>query len=183
MTKSPVSNAHDNTLERRPATIGAVSTTGTGLAEGVGVLPRSVVDPKGGRGRQKNILVVTTVDGSGDLLRQYVSPLDTIKVVVPAVRQGFLDWLANDEGAFSHAEESAAETAELLPGQADSASAGEADVALAIRDALATFAADEIILAVRSDEDAGFVESMATEDTPLRSIDGIPVRCVIVAEP
>jgi hypothetical protein len=146
-------------------------------------LARSVIDPRPGRERGRNLLVVSTVEGSGELLRQHVSPADTIEVVVPVVRQGFLDWLANDESAYAHAEEVAAEAADQLPGHSVGSSAGEADVVLAIRDALATFAADEIILAVRSDEDAGFVESMATKDTPRRSIDGIPVRCILVNEP
>ena len=113
---------------------------------------------------------------------QYTNPDDTIKIVVPAVRQGFLDWLANDQEAFVHAEEVAAETAAALPGHAVGSSAGEADVALAIRDALATFAADEIIVAVRNDDDAGIVESMATKNAPHRSVEGVPVRCVVVSQ-
>ena len=146
-------------------------------------MPRSVVDPKGG-GREggRNILVVTTVERPGERLHRHIGPDDLVKVVVPAVHQGFLDWLANDQGAFAHAEEIAAETAEQLPGHAVRSSAGEADVELAIRDALATFAADEIIVAVRSDDDAGRVESMATADTPRRSVDGIPVRLVVADE-
>ena len=145
--------------------------------------PRSIVDPKGGRDRGRRILVVSTVENAGDKLGQYTNPDDTIKIVVPAVRQGFLDWLANDQEAFAHAEHVAAATAATLPGHVVRASAGEADVALAIRDALATFAADEIIVAIRSDEDAGIVESIATKDAPHRSVDGIPVRCIVISEP
>lgn len=144
--------------------------------------PRSIVDPKGGRDRGRRILVVSTVENAGDKLSQYTNPDDTIKIVVPAVRQGFLDWLANDQEAFAHAEEVAAETAAALPGHAVGSSAGEADVALAIRDALATFAADEIIVAVRNDDDAGIVESMATKNAPHRSVEGVPVRCVVVSQ-
>jgi hypothetical protein len=55
--------------------------------------------------------------------------------VVPVVRQGVLDWLANDQRAFSHAEEVAERTAEQLPGDTMEAVAGEAKVELAIRDA------------------------------------------------
>lgn len=142
-------------------------------------LPRSIVDPKGGRDRGRKILIVSTVENAGEKLSRYTSPDDTIKVVVPAVRQGFLDWLANDQEAFAHAEEVAAETAAALPGHAVRSSAGEADVALAIRDALATFAADEIIVVIRDDDDAGIVESMATRDTPHRSVEGVPVRCIV----
>ncbi len=173
MTSIPVPNAHD---------------TSPGSE---GFLPRSITDPKGGRkhgdqgdrGPGRKILVLSTVEDAGDELGRYVGPDDTIEVVVPVVRQSFLDWLANDEAAFAHAEEVADETAATLSGHSVRSSAGEADVALAIRDALATFAADEIIVAIRSDEDAGFVESMASKDTPRRNIDGIPVRCIVVAEP
>ncbi|WP_411277693.1 hypothetical protein [Gaiella sp.] len=138
--------------------------------------------PEGARDSSRRILVLSTVENAGDKLGQHTGPDDTIKVVVPAVRQGFLDWLANDQEAFAHAEEVAAETAAALPGHAVSSSAGEADVALAIRDALATFAADEIIVAVRSDDDAGIVEQMATKDAPHRSVEGVPIRFIIVNE-
>ena len=37
------------------------------------------------------------------ILRSHLDEKDTLKLVVPVVRQGFLDWLANDEGAFSEA--------------------------------------------------------------------------------
>ncbi len=145
-------------------------------------LPRSITDPKGGRDHGRKLLVLSTVENAGDELSRYTDPADTIKVVVPAVRQGFLDWLANDQDAFAHAEEVAAATAAALPGHAVRSSAGEADVALAIRDALATFAADEIIVAIRNDDDAGIVESMATKNAPHRSVDGIPVRCIVISD-
>ena len=116
------------------------------------------------------------------VLSGYINPSDTVKVVVPAVRQGLLDWLANDQKAFARAEEVAVETAAALPGHAVRPSAGEADIDLAIRDALATFAADEIIVAVRSDDEAGIVESMATRNAPQRSVEGVPVRCIVVNE-
>ena len=91
-----------------------------------------------------------------------------------------LDWLANDEKAFSEAREEAERTADALPGETVEARAGEADLELAIRDALATFPADEILVAVRTEEDAGTVEAAATRDLG-RSVDGIPVRRVVVS--
>jgi len=141
-----------------------------------------LADPEGGRGPGRRILVVSTVEHAGDTLGQYTNPEDTIMIVVPAVRQSFLDWLANDQKAFAHAEEVAAETAATLPGHAVDSSAGEADVALAIRDALATFAADEIIVAIRNEDDEGIVEAMATKNAPHRSVEGVPVRFITVGE-
>ena len=129
----------------------------------------------------KNILVISTVEHADDVLRAQVGEAETIKVVVPVVRQGVLDWLANDQAAFGHAEQVA--TAEQLDGETVDAIAGEADVGLAIRDALATFQADEIVVAVRPQEEEGFGESSATDTAPQhRLVEGVPVRFVVVGE-
>lgn len=128
-----------------------------------------------------NVLVVSTVEHSEAALRAQVGDADRIKVVVPVVRQGVLDWLASDQRAFTHAERVAEHTAEQLPGETVEAVAGEANVELAIRDALATFAADEIVVAVRPEDEEGLIESKATADTPTRSVDGVPVRLVVIS--
>jgi hypothetical protein len=130
----------------------------------------------------KNVLVVSTVEHADDVLRAHVGEADTIKVVVPVVRQGALDWLANDQKAFSHAEEVAERTADRLPGESVDAAAGEANVGLAIRDALATFPADEIVVAVRPDEEEGLVESIVTDNAPQQRIESVPVRYVVIRE-
>jgi hypothetical protein len=130
----------------------------------------------------KNVLVVSTVEHADDVLRAHVGEADTIKVVVPVVRQGPLDWLANDQKAFGRAEEVAERTAEELPGESVAAVAGEANVGLAIRDALATFPADEIVVAVRPDEEEGLVESIGTESAPQEGLEGVPVRYVVIRD-
>ena len=130
----------------------------------------------------KNVLVVSTVEHADDVLRAHVGEADTIKVVVPVVRQGALDWLANDQKAFGHAEEVAERTAAELPGETVDAVAGEANVGLAIRDALATFPADEIVVAVRPGEEEGLVESIVTDSAPQSRIEGVPVRTVVIGD-
>jgi hypothetical protein len=130
----------------------------------------------------KNVLVVSTVEDAEDVLRSHFEAADTIKVVVPVTGQGILDWLASDEKAFAQAERVAERTAERLPGETAEAVAGEANVGLAIRDALATFPADEVVVAVRPDEEEGLVESIATEDAPQHSIEGVPVRLVVIPD-
>jgi hypothetical protein len=130
----------------------------------------------------KSVLVVSTVEHADDTLRTHFGEDDTIKVVVPVVGQGLLDWLASDQKAFGHAEQVAERTAEGLPGETVDAVAGEANVGLAIRDALATFPADEIVVAVRPDEEEALVESIATEGAPRDSVEGVPVRYVVVRE-
>ena len=130
----------------------------------------------------RNVLIVSTVEHAEDELRAHVGDAETIKVVVPVVRQGVLDWLANDQRAFGRAEQAAERTAEQLPGETVVAAAGEADVGLAIRDALATFPADEIVVAVRPEEEERLVESTATETAPHHAVDGVPVRYVVIRD-
>ena len=130
----------------------------------------------------RNVLVISTVEHADDVLRAYVGDAETIKVVVPVVRQGWLDWLANDQKAFGHAERVAERTAEQLSGDTVDATAGEADVGRAIRDALATFPADEVVIAVRPHEQEGLVESSATKTAPQNSIEGVPVRYAVIGE-
>jgi hypothetical protein len=129
-----------------------------------------------------NLLVVSTVEHAEDVLRSHLEEADKLKVVVPVVRQGVLDWLANDEKAFTHAERIAEGTASQLPGETVEAVAGEADVDLAIRDALATFAADEIVVAVRPGDEQGLIESVATANAPKNTFGGIPVRYLVIRE-
>ena len=139
-----------------------------------------LLDPGYGSVVAKNVLIVSTVERAEDVLRAHVEEADTIKVVVPVVRQGVLDWLANDQRAFGRATDVAEQTAEQLPGETVDASAGEADVGLAVRDALATFPADEIVVAVHPDDEQELIESIATDSAPEHSVDGVPVRYVVI---
>ena len=130
----------------------------------------------------RNVLVVSTVERAEDRLRSVIGEADTVKVVVPVVRQGFLDWLANDEEAFGRAEQVAERTAAGVPGETADAVAGEADVGLAVRDALATFQADEVVVVVRPEEHQRVVESAATANAPQDSVQGVPIRYVVIPE-
>lgn len=130
----------------------------------------------------KRVLVVSTVEHPENLLRSELDESDTVRVIVPIVRQSLLDWLANDQKAFTRAAETAERIADELPGETVAPAAGEDDVGLAIRDALATFPADEIVVAVHPSDQAGLIESKATDTAPTGSLDGIPVRYVVIAE-
>jgi hypothetical protein len=129
-----------------------------------------------------NVLVVSTVEHAEEVLRSQLGNAEKIKVVVPVVRQSALDWLANDQKGFSHAETVADETAAELPGETVEAVAGEADVELAIRDALATFPADEIVVAVHPRAERGLIERLATADAPKGIFDRIPVRFLVIPD-
>jgi hypothetical protein len=130
----------------------------------------------------RNVLVVSTVEHPERALRGQLGDVDELKVIVPVVRQGFFDWLAMDERARSEAEASAERTAEVLPGEVVDARAGEADVSLAIQDALATFPADEILLVTRPEDEAGWLEQGQGEEAE-RTYAGLPLRHVVVSEP
>jgi hypothetical protein len=130
----------------------------------------------------RNVLVVSTVEDAEDALREQLGPdVERIMVVVPVVRQGVLSWLTTDQAAYDRAREQAEHTAEELPVDAAEASVGEADVELAIQDALATFPADEVVVAVRPEDDAGPIESAALGDLG-DSVAGVPVRKIAVAD-
>jgi hypothetical protein len=130
----------------------------------------TVVTGNGGR----RILVVSTVEEAEALLRARLHQEDVVKLVVPVVGQGLLDWLANDEEAFAYADGVADRMAEGLPAEVVDSGPGEADVQLAIRDALATFPADEIVVVVHSGDELDDV--LSPEGT--RVLEGVPVRVV-----
>jgi hypothetical protein len=127
-------------------------------------------------GAGRNVLVVSTTEDVGDAVAPYVGENDTVKVIVPVVGQGFMDWLSNDEKAFAHADAAANDLAEAVPGETVEARAAESDVTLAIHDALATFPADAIVVAIAGNAD--LVEALDEDGEPGRSIDGIPVHVV-----
>jgi hypothetical protein len=130
----------------------------------------------------RKVLVVSTVENAVDAIRDELgADVEAVEVVVPVVRQGVLDWLANDERAFRAAQEAAERQAEQLPAEVVAARAGEADVELAIRDALATFPADEVVVAVRPQDQAGAIERLAQGELA-PTVDGVPVRLIVVEE-
>ena len=128
------------------------------------------------------MLVVTTVEEAEEALRARIGgDVDELKVVVPVVKQSVFDWLANDERARAQAEEAAERTADALPGRTVEALAGESDPALAVQDALATFAADEIVVVTRPEDEATWLERGT--DVESGSFLGVPVRRLHVSAP
>jgi hypothetical protein len=128
----------------------------------------------------RNVLVVSTVEDAEAALRERLGPdVDRVKVVVPVVRQGVLSWLTTDQAAYDRAREQAEHTAEELPVDDTEAAVGEADVELAIQDALATFPADEVVVAVRPEDEVGPIESAAVGELGA-SVAGVPVRTIVV---
>ena len=130
----------------------------------------------------KRVLLVTTVEGAEEALRDELGDVDEVRVVVPAVEQSKLQWLANEEDeARAEAHETSVRTAESLPVAAEALGAGDADPVTAIEDALRQFPADEIVVVTRPDEQATWLERGRGEDAEERFV-GVPIRHLTLAE-
>ena len=124
------------------------------------------------------IVVVATSSVDRSILREYLEPDDELFVVVPAVEQSRLAWLANDE---SDARDEAQAVGESIAADAPPA-APVIDVkpdvpSQAVRDAIAEHRPDRIIVAVRKGENATWLEDDELERVP-GQIAGIPVTRV-----
>jgi hypothetical protein len=131
----------------------------------------------------RNVLVVTTVTADETELGRRLSSLlgdgePVVRVIAPAAKLSWLDWLTNDEDrARADAREAADRTADALEGDADvrvDRASQDSDAAQAVADALRNFPADEIVVVTRPDDDASWLE----DETVRASFDsfGVPVR-------
>ena len=68
-----------------------------------------------------------------------------------------------------------------MPGAVVETQAGEADVILAIQDALAEFPADEIVVALHPEDEAEFAERVGPADIKA-SVAGVLVRVLIARD-
>jgi hypothetical protein len=124
------------------------------------------------------VVVVSSSEIGREALADSVSADDEVHVVVPAVKQSRLQWLFNDEDA------ARAEAQAVGESIARAAPADDVDVEVkpdppqqAVRDAIAEFRPDRIVLALREGEDASWLEEGELEEFP-RQIDGVPVERV-----
>lgn len=139
--------------------------------------------------RPLNVLVVATVAVEADALRAAAPELAlresaSVRIVSPASRVSRLQWLTNEEDA---AREQAAEIASRNAAAVEDASqadieteVGDVDPLQAAEDALATFPADELVVLIRSQDRASWLERSAVEDGFERF--GIPVRYVVIGD-
>ena len=131
----------------------------------------------------RNVLVVTTVVADEAELGRRLSGVlgddeAVVRVVAPAAKLSWLNWLTNDEDrARAEARHAAERTADALGDEAEvriDRASQDSDAAQAVADALRNFPADEIIVLTRPDEDSSWLE----DETVGASFDsfGIPVR-------
>lgn len=128
------------------------------------------------------ILVLTTEPITAGQLRDALhgdaAPEDAeVMVVAPAVHKSALRfWVSDADEAIARADEVRRESVQQLgdEGVAASGDTGEGDLDDAIQDALATFAADRIVVFTRPASDQDYKEDVDAGDLEERF--GIPVR-------
>ncbi|MDQ3122587.1 MAG: hypothetical protein M3Q59_08650 [Actinomycetota bacterium] len=102
--------------------------------------------------------------------------------MVPAVHQSRLQWLTNaDDDARERADDAASSIAGALPSEGAEAAAGDSDPLLAAEDALSDFEADEVVVVVRPDEEAGWLEEGGADEIE-RRLSGLKVTRLVVSD-
>ncbi len=130
------------------------------------------------------VLVVTTVVPDAARLREQLRGLIAdeadVRIVAPAAKLSWLEWLANEEDdARREAVEAAERTAESLPDDVSVAidrTSQDSNVVQAMRDVLRAFPAEELVIVTRPGEDASWLEENAVRAS-LEGV-GLPVRHV-----
>ena len=130
----------------------------------------------------RNVLVISSSEWPVAALRAALGDdIDELRVVVPAVRQSRLQWLTNaDDDARERADDAASSIADALPSQETEASAGDSDPLLAAEDALREFAADEVVVVTRPDEEATWLEE--DSERVARRLRGLKVTRLVVSD-
>jgi hypothetical protein len=124
------------------------------------------------------VVVVATSPVDRDELAEHVDPTDELVVVVPAVEQSRLDWLANDEDAARGRARAVGETvAAEAPAEAETIEVKPDSASQAVLDAIAEHDPDRIVAVVRKGEDATWLEDR--ERIPAE-LGGVPVTRVNV---
>ena len=109
------------------------------------------------------MLVVTTANDPerdvDSLVRERAGEDAEVRVIAPASKISWLDWLTNDEDAArADAAERADAAADAAPTERVETEVGDVDPLLAIEDALRTFPADEVIVLTPPEQEAEWLE-------------------------
>ncbi len=129
------------------------------------------------------VLVLATVPLEEAHLRRAAPELwqgdaPAVRVVAPASDLSLAAWLASDEDAArGEAAETARRTAASVPAGRVETEVGDPDPLQAVEDALATFPADELIVAVPPEQEASWLER--TRAKGFHRL-GVPVRTLVV---
>lgn len=135
------------------------------------------------------VLVVATTPMDAGVLQAHapelaLPPAASVRIVSPASRISRLQWLTNEEDAARETAERIAERTAHAVGETTRAGVetevGDVDPLQATKDALASFDADEIVVLVRAEDRASWLERSAVHDGFERF--GLPVRYVVVGD-
>jgi hypothetical protein len=122
------------------------------------------------------LLVLTPESLDADALREVAgdeAENAEVLVISPATTEsGLRFWMNDIDEAIERAQETAEETADRLDAEGIDAvgDSGEAEPVLALQDALATFAADEIVVFTHPDDEEHYREARGLDEL------GVPVR-------
>jgi hypothetical protein len=123
-----------------------------------------------------SVVVVTTVEVDHKTLARLVQPGDDVHVVVPAVEQSRLQWLTNAEDEpRAHAAETAEHVARRMPASEITAEEKPDPPSLAVADAVRQYRPDRVVVVLREEGEAGWLESGELDRIPAE-IDGVPVE-------
>ena len=124
------------------------------------------------------VVVISSSEIGREALAGAISADDELFVVVPAVEQSRLRWLANDEDkARREAEAVGAAVAEAAPADAAGIDVKPDPPHQVVRDAIAEHRPDRVIVALRDGDEATWLEADELDALP-REIDGVPVEHV-----
>lgn len=128
------------------------------------------------------VVVIATAEIERSALESVLDPHDELHVLVPAVEQSRLDWLANDEDEARRAGERVGEQiGRAAPTDLESLEVRPDSPSQLARDAIAEHDPDRIVFAVRAGEDATWMEEDELQSLPAE-IDGIPVTKLSLSE-
>jgi hypothetical protein len=124
------------------------------------------------------VVVVSSSEIGRDALAEAISKEDELFVVVPAVEQSRLRWLANDEDkARREAEAVGAAVAKAAPAEAAAIDVKPDPPHQVVRDAIAEHWPDRVVVALRDGDEATWLEADELDALP-PEIDGVPVEHV-----
>jgi len=121
------------------------------------------------------VVVVASSEPDRAALAEHLAPDDELHIVVPAVEQSRLQWLANDEGdARAQAEEVGHAVERAAPGEAASVDVKPDVPHQLVLDAIAEHQPDRVIVALREGEESTWLEEGELNELP-DEIEGIPL--------
>ncbi len=127
-----------------------------------------------------SVVVVASTEIDPELLAEHVHPGDELHVVVPAVEQSRLQWLANDEDRARQRAEEIGQTIEAsAPASGSSVEVKPEIPSQAVLDAIAEHDPDRILVVLRENEDASWLEEGELDRLPA-NLAGIPVTRITV---